>query len=200
MTLEQISNLTVEDVEFILKARIRFDQDDEEYEPSQAELDAELVTYKQELTDAENARLAEEARIQDLKDRYAAIGREAAQANGMSNPDAYFRDAILKNSDHAAAEAVMAAMEAEKAAYDAAQLPLQRESKLSKLRDKRNSLLTEADHEVNKKEDASEDASALRAYRQSLRDVTDAYKDENGDASSAVDALDVDSFVFPTKP
>lgn len=75
-----------------------------------------------------------------------------------------------------------------------------RESKMQMLRLKREALLADADIEINKIEDASGDSTAMRAYRQALRDVTETYKKVDGDWKVAVDSIDVDTFEFPAKP
>jgi hypothetical protein len=69
MTLQEIADLTVNDV----KDELLFRLEKTEEEATQQELDDELVVLKQELTDAENARIAEEARRQDIEDRMAAL-------------------------------------------------------------------------------------------------------------------------------
>lgn len=71
---------------------------------------------------------------------------------------------------------------------------------LNQLRGLRQPLLAEADYEVNKLEDNAQDASAMRAYRQALRDVTDAYIKVDGDPKVSVDSLDVENFEWPVKP
>jgi len=72
--------------------------------------------------------------------------------------------------------------------------------KLGKFRAYRNSLLTVADHEIFKLEDSLSDTTAWRAYRQSLREVTDAYKDANGDAIGSVESLEIETFQWPVMP
>jgi len=54
------------------------------------------------------------------------------------------------------------------------------------LRNKREPLLTEADHKINTLIDNSGDATAWRKYRQELRDITK--------------ASDLNNVTFPTKP
>ncbi|MNL78966.1 hypothetical protein D3C87_2054750 [compost metagenome] len=55
------------------------------------------------------------------------------------------------------------------------------------VRAEREPLLIEADHRINAAVDKGEDATALRAYRQALRDVTEPPNTPN-------------SFTWPTRP
>ena len=71
---------------------------------------------------------------------------------------------------------------------------------LAQLRGKRAPLLIEADVEINKIIDANGDHSAWSLYRQELRDIPSLYIKVNGDPKVSVDSLDVENFVFPTKP
>lgn len=71
---------------------------------------------------------------------------------------------------------------------------------LSQLRGKRTPLLMEADIEINKIIDANGDHSAWSTYRQELRDIPSLYVKVDGDPKVSVDSLDVENFVFPTKP
>ena len=73
-----------------------------------------------------------------------------------------------------------------------------RQAKMETLLVPREALLKEADIEINKLEDASQDTSAWRTYRQALRDVTEPYKKVDGDWKVAVDSLE--SLDFPAKP
>ena len=75
-----------------------------------------------------------------------------------------------------------------------------RQVKIDKLSVLRQSLLKEADIEINKIVDIGQDASALRTYRQALRDITEPFKKVNGDWKVSVDSLNVEEFTFPTKP
>ena len=54
------------------------------------------------------------------------------------------------------------------------------------LRNQRKWLLDEADYEINKREDNGQDATTWRAYRDSLRGITD--------------AADLKAVSFPSKP
>ena len=75
-----------------------------------------------------------------------------------------------------------------------------RQAKIDELSILRQSLLVEADIEINKLVDNGQDASAFRTYRQALRDITESYKKVNGDWKVAVDSLVIEEFVFPSKP
>lgn len=87
--------------------------------PTLTAMDSDLVVYKQELTDIENARLAEIVRQNDLKARWKGI---YDRDNGMPafyslipdrpNHAVYLRDDILREQDHALAESRMQAIEA----------------------------------------------------------------------------------------
>jgi hypothetical protein len=69
MTLDQINNLTVVSVQQILIARL----EEKELEVTEITLKNELQLYKQELIEIENARLAELARINDIKSRWNSM-------------------------------------------------------------------------------------------------------------------------------
>ena len=75
-----------------------------------------------------------------------------------------------------------------------------RQAIMDRITKMRAPLLADADIEINKLEDAGSDSSAMRTYRQALRDITEPYKKVNGDWKASVDSLDVDSFTFPSKP
>lgn len=106
MNIQEINELTVEQVKSILLERLEVES------ASQEELEAGLELYKAELIAEEEARLAEIARIEDLKSRFSALSDSGLiQAQGISNPAAYFRDEILKNLDKAQAEFKMAELE-----------------------------------------------------------------------------------------
>ena len=80
------------------------------------------------------------------------------------------------------------------------QHPSARLKKLNIIRNNRVDLLKEADYKINELEDQSQDASAWRTYRQSLRDCTNNYKDGNGKPTSAIDAIVAGEFSYPSKP
>jgi len=136
MTLEQIAALTVEDVYKTLLDRI-LDlsvvpegeewvtlHEDEELpfydrliihptlvKPSMELLEAELVTYKAELTIIEEARLAEEARIEDFTARLAALKnlRSSMGKAGLNQPNAkVLVKRIIEENDLTALEALEA--------------------------------------------------------------------------------------------
>ena len=112
---------------------------------------------------------------------------EITEANPL--PDKKYRDSWADSSgDVAVAQADIDAKD--------------RGDKLDAIRDYRQSLLDTADKEIFKLEDASGDASSWRTYRQALRDITDSYKDVNGDPTSALDAVeDIESDVsWPVAP
>lgn len=109
MTLQEIQDLTIEDCVLILRSRLELAEDEE---ATVEQLEAELVIYKQELTEAEEARLAEVARIDDLKARFDAMEDKGllAGASKISNPLAYFNQQVLK-ADKVEAESMMVALE-----------------------------------------------------------------------------------------
>lgn len=120
MNLQQLQALTLSDCLAEVTARIILPEGES---PTQAQLDAEFLVYKQELVDMENARLAEEARIADLKSRFEAMSDIGLLqgAAGISNIHAYFRDSILE-IDKYQAETNMLALES---AYEMAELDMQ---------------------------------------------------------------------------
>lgn len=71
---------------------------------------------------------------------------------------------------------------------------------LKQLRDLRQPFLDAADILVNKKEDLAEDSSAERAYRVALKEVPQSYIKLDGDPKISVDAIDLENFIWPTKP
>lgn len=75
-----------------------------------------------------------------------------------------------------------------------------RERKIEQLRTLREPLLDEADKKINTLEDDGADTAAWRAYRKALRDITEDYKEENGDWKASVDDIDVENFAWPAKP
>lgn len=146
MTLEQINSITLEDVFTTILGRmvdfsgvsseeeevwtIDSNEDLSMYDrmtlhesltkPNLADMELELVVFKQELTDDELARQLEVARIQDLKDRfkilkYRDVGMEAFRElfPDIPNKAAYFRDQILKETDKDLAESRLSDIEEE---------------------------------------------------------------------------------------
>lgn len=109
MSIQQINEMILEDYKGMLIERLALP---EGQEPTQLELEAEFEAYKAELIAEEQARLDEIARLEDLKTRFEALDDSGLiQAQGISNPAAYFRDEILKNSDKVQAESKLAAIE-----------------------------------------------------------------------------------------
>ena len=142
--------------------------------PSQQDLEDELVVYKAELTVIENARLAEIARKEDLKSRFAALydKRMAMDGQDIANPAAYFRDEILNIEDKALAEQRLAACEnaseAFRVSYEAAQVAIP----MDDMKAERNVALTATD--FTQLADApltSAEKAEYRTYRQHLRDL-----------------------------
>lgn len=116
MTIEEINALTVETLEVELIGRIYRKEDPRPEEiPNYTieQLEAELLIYKDELIVIENERL----RVQDLKDRFKVIedidaGFPAAGALYLGgNAAVYFRDRILKESNHTLAESRLSTFE-----------------------------------------------------------------------------------------
>lgn len=72
-----------------------------------------------------------------------------------------------------------------------------RNSKLSRIRERRSPLLVEADYLINIATDNNgSNLQDLRDYRQDLRDCTSSIVAN----MSTVDAIDPETFVFPSKP
>lgn len=113
MTMQEINELTFEQVKPILLQRLELE------EPTQEQLQAEFGTYRAELI--AEARLAEIVRLQDLGDRFNALSDKGLLqgALGINNPIAYFRDEVYKNKDRAQAESNLAALESAYAASKA---------------------------------------------------------------------------------
>jgi hypothetical protein len=64
----------------------------------------------------------------------------------------------------------------------------------------REPLLRDADHAISTMEDDGVDATAMRAYRKSLRECTDSLKKVNGSAKLSCENLVPSEFEFPNKP
>ena len=105
--------------------------------------------------------------------------------------------------DQADAEQILSDYVADKEALDASFIL---DIKLDKLRSMRDTLWDEIKVELNKHADnhpATIATEALwRSYRNQLRDITEQYKQHKTDAAqaSALDALDLESEIMPTKP
>lgn len=204
MTHEQIDNLSIQGREYFLANRIlelsgsewiHPDSDELDGEgspikdtsfaaaslpaefgvkPSEQDLLDELEVYKAELRAEEDARLAEIARLNDLKQRFEDLfdQRMAMGGRDISNPAAYFRDEIYKCQDKAVAEQKMQELEsadqAFKVEYEASQAAQPLED-MKVIRDKK---LFETD--FTQLADApltSEQKGEYRNYRQHLRDL-----------------------------
>lgn len=80
----------------------------------------------------------------------------------------------------------------------AAKLTQERNDKLEEIREHRAPLLSEADVEINKLEDAAGDPASWRTYRSALRDITESYKADMSTLDAVADvAADV---TWPAKP
>lgn len=83
----------------------------EDFAPSQAELDAELLLYKSELNSIESERL----RVEDLKLRIEALHdmpyAHAILRSDIPNAALWVKKNILENQDHAEAETLMVELE-----------------------------------------------------------------------------------------
>jgi hypothetical protein len=71
---------------------------------------------------------------------------------------------------------------------------------LNAIRLLREPLLRDADHTISTMEDDGLDATAMRAYRKSLRECTDSLKKVNGEAKLLLEDANPTEFEFPTKP
>jgi len=111
MTLQEIDDLKIEDVQSILEANLIRLSEDEDYVVTQEDLEVEFEIYKSALTTVEVERL----RIKDLKTRISVLN-EANYAHMVLYPEipnaALFRkEKILTNSDKDEAEDIMVALE-----------------------------------------------------------------------------------------
>lgn len=91
----------------------------------------------------------------------------------------------------------------EDAGLVASKLQAEREAKLSLMRSMRDEKLKEVDIMINELALAERsDSAAIAAYRTALKEITDDYKDGNGDADSTCDALEADlsDLTWPTAP
>ena len=115
MNLQQLQALILSECLAEVSARIILPAGES---PTQAQLEAEFLIYKQELIDAEIARLAEEARIADLHLRWANMpdhGVIQGEA-GISNPALHFKDSIINASNAEEAETILSDIEVNYAA------------------------------------------------------------------------------------
>lgn len=74
------------------------------------------------------------------------------------------------------------------------------QANLDAIRLLREPLLRDADHAISTMEDDGVDATAMRAYRKSLRECTDSLKKVNGSAKLMCESLIPSEFEFPNKP
>ena len=108
-TLEQIEQLKLEDVESIILMRLELEEGEE---ATEEQLQAEFEAYKAELIEAEEARLAEIARLDALKERFELMPDHGRiQGMGIQNPAKHFIDNVL-GAEPEAAEAELSRMEA----------------------------------------------------------------------------------------
>jgi len=136
MTLEEINSLTLDDVRTIVTTRVigkYGDALDEKPALLDDLIDKEFEVYIDELRDAEESRLADEAeaeraaqeeaaeivrqvekeRIDSLKERVKAVDRRAFhELHSEPNMAVWVRDNIISNQDHADAEVKLAELEA----------------------------------------------------------------------------------------
>lgn len=82
------------------------------------------------------------------------------------------------------------------AEYTVEIIDITNELKLKRIRERRNSLISEADIVVNKAYDSGSGIAAAKAYRQALRDITNAFIAD----MSLLDSVDPETFEFPVKP
>ena len=90
----------------------------------------------------------------------------------------------------------------EDATLTAEKLQRTRNAKLDRIRELRVSKMTEVDIQCNLfiLDDQLTGQGDWKTYRQALCDVTNTYKDQEGDATSAIDAVDPETFSWPSKP
>jgi len=170
--------------------------------PTLAQMEAEFLVYKQELTDVETARLAEIARRDALQIRVDALGNDFHQllikANIPNIPNSALEDKRIIDEDDTIR---LQALEDAQLALQADRSLQSRKDKLQELRDLRDQKLIEVDIMIN---DLSLglriDKQAVINYRTALKDTTNAFKKINGDPKVAVDNLVIASYVWPVKP
>lgn len=75
-----------------------------------------------------------------------------------------------------------------------------RSKKLKEIRSMRDEKLVECDNMINELcLGIRNDKDAIKAYRQALLDITNSYKNENGEASESLDSVEVKD-IWPAKP
>ena len=67
-----------------------------------------------------------------------------------------------------------------------------RAEKMQLIRSMRDTALTKLDHDIFKAEDSGSDASELRKKRQQLRDMTDQFKDSQGNPLPSLDTVNIE--------
>jgi hypothetical protein len=67
-----------------------------------------------------------------------------------------------------------------------------RAEKMQLIRSMRDTALTKLDHDIFKAEDSGSDASELRSKRQKLRDMTDQFKDSQGNPLPSLDTVNIE--------
>lgn len=198
MTIEEINSLTVEGNEFTLAYRILGEaefsfpeESDGSYsdavlesegaKPTLEDLEMELPSYKTELIAAEQGRIDEEDRIQNLKDRFESIGdvhRVVDHAGiSASNPAAYFRDMILGESDKDLAETRMSVIDSAKNAIIAAEGTEAEAKVMADMRSDRDGYLAKTD--FTQLADApltTEEKTEYRNYRDYLRKIPELFE------------------------
>lgn len=119
MTIEEINALTVEVVLLTLQQRILDELgetgDPDEYDFIQSDLEAELELYKAELITAEEARLAEVARLQDIHSRLNNINDvdyiHILLRPEIPNAALFIKKNILDNKNVTEAESLLVELE-----------------------------------------------------------------------------------------
>jgi len=94
------------------------------------------------------------------------------------------------------------ALSADQAKIDA-KVQVDRERQLALMRQMREPKLVVADHMVNDLVTGDRtDTADVQAYRNSLKDITNTFKDEQGAAKDTIDSLEADlsNLTWPTKP
>jgi len=153
---------------------------DKGVKPSAVDLADELEIYKQELRDIEDARLAEVARIQNLKERWSQLfDSRMAVDNSIANPDAYFRDEILKHEDKDLAEQRLQDCENKSQAFKVQYEAEQEQLPMDVMKKERDEKLWKTDFtQLADAPLSSEEKAEYRQYRQHLRDLPQKVEDQ----------------------
>lgn len=187
MSIQEINELTLEQVLPMILFRLDLPEDQE---ATQEQIQAEFDVYIQELILVEETRLAEEearlaelARIQDLRDRFAALSDKGLiqGETGISNPAAYFRDSILKNPNKDKAEQFMQGLEsAHQAGIEKYHLGGNLDPNWAALRSAREAILRDTDWtQLADAPVTTSERTMYREYRQYLRDLPTQYNAES---------------------